>query len=109
MSELMSSFHLTTYPIVALVLFLVAFAALCVYVYSRGNRQTMHAAGLLPLADAPSSVEALPSAGSRQDTCAGACCGRCTGRDEQSVASLPVHPNTHQAQSSSISASDNRG
>jgi cbb3-type cytochrome oxidase subunit 3 len=105
----MSSFHLTTYPIVALVLFLVAFAALCGYVYSRGNRQAMHAAGLLPLADAPSSVEALPAAGAQQGARDGACCGRCTGRDEQSVASLPVHPNIHHAQSSSISASDNRG
>lgn len=47
MSQLMSSFQLTTYPIVALLLFLPAFAAVCVMIFRRSaKREFQHAAAL---------------------------------------------------------------
>lgn len=62
MSELMSSFKLTTYPIVALVLFLGAFLAVCVMIFRKSGRNSLRHAASIPLSDAPTPP----------------CCGRCT-------------------------------
>ncbi|MBL8761621.1 MAG: cbb3-type cytochrome c oxidase subunit 3 [Phycisphaerae bacterium] len=51
MSELISSFKLTTFPIVALVIFTVAFAALCWKVFRPGQRDQMNRHASIPLGD----------------------------------------------------------
>ncbi len=49
MSQLMSSFQLTTYPIIALVLFLAAFAAVCVMIFRRSASPELQRAGAMAL------------------------------------------------------------
>ncbi|MBX3384976.1 MAG: cbb3-type cytochrome c oxidase subunit 3 [Phycisphaeraceae bacterium] len=49
MSELMSAMQLTTFPIVALVLFLLAFAAVLARIFRAGSRAEMDRHATLPL------------------------------------------------------------
>ena len=51
MSELISHFKLTTYPIVALVIFLIVFSTVCWRVLRPGQRADMDRNGSIPLSD----------------------------------------------------------
>ena len=51
MSELISHFKLTTFPIVALVIFLIVFGALCWRVFRPSQRTDMNRNGAIPLND----------------------------------------------------------
>lgn len=61
MSELMSAMQLTTFPIVALVIFLVTFTAVMARVFRRGSKAELNRHGLIPLDD-----ERSPPTGSRR-------------------------------------------
>lgn len=51
MSELISHFKLTTYPIVALVIFLVVFSTVCWRVFKPSQRVDMDRNGSIPLSN----------------------------------------------------------
>jgi cbb3-type cytochrome oxidase subunit 3 len=55
-SELMSAMQLTTFPIVALVLFLLAFAAVLARIFRPGSSADMDRHATLPLDDTSSST-----------------------------------------------------
>ena len=63
LSDIMSAMHLSTYPEVALVLFLAAFAAIAVHVFSAKNAVEWEQARRLPLEPdgAALRVDARPS------------------------------------------------
>ncbi len=51
MSELISHFKLTTYPIVALLIFAAAFASICWRVFRSSQRNAMSRNASIPLSD----------------------------------------------------------
>ncbi len=55
MSDLMSNLKLSSYPEIALPIFLLLFVGACVYAFTRSRREIEHAARL-PIDDQPSSV-----------------------------------------------------
>lgn len=60
LSELMSEMDLATYPQVALVIFLVVFAAVCLRTFSKKRRATYEQIARIPLADQPVDDRADP-------------------------------------------------
>ncbi len=51
LSDIMGNANLSVYPIIALVLFLIAFSAIVLYLFARRNQRIFEQAKQLPLAD----------------------------------------------------------
>ncbi|MFO0838486.1 MAG: CcoQ/FixQ family Cbb3-type cytochrome c oxidase assembly chaperone [Phycisphaerae bacterium] len=56
MTDIMSHMKLSAFPQIALPIFLVAFAAICIYAFTRSRREIDHAARL-PIDDQPQAVK----------------------------------------------------
>jgi cbb3-type cytochrome oxidase subunit 3 len=67
LSDIMSAFQLTTYPIVALCIFLLVFSAVMIRVFGRGRAAELQRAAHLPLHDDLSPpVAPTPRAGAER-------------------------------------------